>query len=209
MGFLNDLFGDKEPQEMERGAGVAMPDCPIPFGYKTSWLCVKSDSPEEVISALGLKDPVLSGWKKGIAAGVFVSPVLDGYILVINYGDDIITEDLERLDVIARQFSEVQYFSSHRVAEYAAWVKYVGGEMLRGYCWCGDEGEIYLNEGEITAEEKALELDNLLQSTDDDWETSKFADEENVLDIAAAWGIDPRFSEKQYPESMGWVCGMK
>ena len=39
---------------MERGAGVAMPDCPIPFGYKTSWLCVKSDSPEEVISALGL-----------------------------------------------------------------------------------------------------------------------------------------------------------
>ena len=52
-------------------------------------------------------------------------------------------------------------------------------------------------------------MDNLLQSTDDDWETSKFADEENVLDIAAAWGIDPRFSEKQYPESMGWVCGMK
>ena len=28
---------------------------------------------------------------------------------------------------------------------------------------------------------------------------------ENVMDIAAAWGVDPRF-EKEYPPSVGWLC---
>ena len=57
MGFLDDLFGGKE-RESEQGAGKAVPDMPVPFGYKTSWLCVKSDSPEDVMGALGLKNPV-------------------------------------------------------------------------------------------------------------------------------------------------------
>lgn len=207
MSFLDGLLGGKKPRGSERDSEAAVPDFPVPFGYKTSWLCVKSNFPEEVISALGLKAPVPSGWEKGIASGVFVSPVLDGYVLAINYGDDIITEDLDRLNAIAKRFPEVQYFSSHRVADYAAWVKYVGGEMVRGYCWCGGEGELYLNVGEMTAEEEAVLPDNLLQSSDDDWETAEFADEENVLDIAAAWGIDPRFSDEKYPKSTGWVCG--
>ena len=205
MGFLDDLFGGKE-LESEQGAGKAVPDMPVPFGYKTSWLCVKSDSPEDVMGALGLKNPVPSNWENGLESGVFVSPVLDGYVLVINYGDDIITEDIEGLNDIGQRFTEVQYFSSHRVVEYAAWVKYVNGKMIRGYCWCGDMGEILLNEGEITAEEKALGLDGLIQSTDDDWETAEFADEEHVLQMAAAWGIDTSFSGKQYPESAGWRC---
>ena len=32
------------------------------------------------------------------------------------------------------------------------------------------------------------------------------AEEEDVLDIAAAWGIDPRFERKTYPPAAGWVC---
>ncbi len=196
------FFGGKK----EKPAGQAVPDLPVPFGYKTSWFCIRSDSPDEVITALGLKDPVPSDWKSGIASGIFVSPVLDGYVLAVNYGDDIITENIEGLNDIGRRFAEVQYFSSHRVVEYAAWVKYVNGMMVRGYCWCGCEGEIYLNEGELTAEEKSLGLHGLLQSTDDDWETAEFADEEHVLQIAAAWGIDTGFSGKRYPESVGWLC---
>lgn len=202
MGFLDDLLGGKKPN----GGDGAVPELPVPFGYKTSWLCIRSASPDEVITALGLKDPVPYGWKNGIASGIFVSPVLDGYVLVINYGDDIITEDMQKLNDIGRRFSEVQYFSSHRVADYFAWVKYADGNMVRGYCWCGDMGEVLLNAGEITAEEKALGLDRLLQSSDGDWETAEFADEEHVLQMAAAWGIDTGFSDKQYPESTGWVC---
>ncbi len=49
------------------------------------------------MGALGLKNPVPSNWENGLESGVFVSPVLDGYVLVINYGDDIITEDIEGL----------------------------------------------------------------------------------------------------------------
>lgn len=201
MGFIDGLFGGKKGRE-----SPAIPDKPVPFGYKTSWFCIGSNSPEKVIEALGLNDPVPSGWESGLNAGIFVSPVLDGYVLVINYGDDIITENMEELDRIGKCFPEVQYFSSHRVVEYAAWVKYLNGDMVRGYCWCGSDGEIFLNEGEISEEETELGLDNLLQSTDDDWDSAEFADEENVLEIAAAWGIDTSFSKKQYPLSTGWRC---
>ena len=37
MGFLDDLFGGKE-RESEQGAGKAVPDLPVPFGYKTSFV---------------------------------------------------------------------------------------------------------------------------------------------------------------------------
>ena len=30
--------------------------------------------------------------------------------------------------------------------------------------------------------------------------------EEDVLNIAAAWGVDPRFEKTTYPPSAGWLC---
>ena len=33
-----------------------------------------------------------------------------------------------------------------------------------------------------------------------------FPGEEDVLDLAAAWGIDPRFTPGAYPPGTGWVC---
>lgn len=31
------------------------PDSPIPFGYKTGWLCIQSGDPQAVLEALGLR----------------------------------------------------------------------------------------------------------------------------------------------------------
>ena len=191
-------------------APAVVPDKPVPFGYKCSWLCVKADSPEEVIEKIGLKNPRVSNWNDGVYGerGAFVSPVLDGYVLVVNWGDDILDTNPARLDELAKRFSELQFFSTHRVAEYHAWVRYIDGEMLRGYVYCGDIGEVLLNTGEVTPEEEELGLDNLLPDSGADWDSYDFPDEENVLEIAAAWGIDTTFTRKTYPESTGFICNV-
>lgn len=185
-----------------------IPDTPLPFGYKSTWLCVKSNSAEEVIEKLELKNAVKCNWKSGFESlneGIFVSPVLDGWVLVIGWGDDIITEDPERLDSVGKMFPEVQYFSSHRVADYYAWVKYVGGVKIRSYCYCGGEGEVYENVGELTPEEEELGLTNLIPDSESDWDQYDFADEEHVVAVAAAWGVDTLKMEK-YPPSTGYFC---
>ena len=33
--------------------------------------------------------------------------------------------------------------------------------------------------------------------------------EEDVLDLAAAWGVDPRMEAAAYPPSAGWICTVR
>lgn len=42
------------------------PDSPIPFGYKTGWLCVQSGDSLAVIEALGLRDAAPCNWANGL-----------------------------------------------------------------------------------------------------------------------------------------------
>ncbi|MCM1166112.1 MAG: hypothetical protein NC299_04905 [Lachnospiraceae bacterium] len=228
MGFLDELFDNsrylnKERQPKAESAAKAPreeppvrastgsePDYPVAFGYKCNWLCVRSDSPTDVIQKLGLKNFEPSNWDKGIEMAYngyrFVSPVLDGYVLVVNYGMDLITLAPDLLDESAKKFPELQYFSTHRVSEYHAWIKYVNGEMVRGYGWCGCDGEVLLNRGALTPEEERLGFAGLIKSSDDDWDKVEFPNEDYVLEIAAAWGVDTGFSGVDYPKSMGYIC---
>lgn len=234
MGFLDDLFSEskylnkeKQPKEAVKTAASAAsaavqplqpmraatgsePDFPVPFGYKCNWLCVKSDSPIDVIRKLGLKNFEPSNWDKGIEMAYngyrFISPVLNGYVLVVNYGMALLTLAPELLDESAKKFPELQYFSTHRVSEYHAWVKYVDGEMVRGYGWCGCDGEVLLNKGALTPEEERLGFLNMITSSSDDPEKVQLPTEDHVLEIAAAWGIDPGFSGSDYPKTLGYIC---
>lgn len=232
MGFLDDLFGSSKYLNKDKTTDVPKaaprseaakpaeaparpstgndPDFPVQFGYKCNWLCVKSNSPLEVIEKLGLKNAEPSNWDKGIEMAYngyrFVSPVLDGYVLVVNIGMDMLTVAPELLDAMAAKFTELQFFVTQRVSDYHAWVKYVNGEMLRGYGWCGCDGTVFLNRGELTPEEIRLGFTNLLPNEEADWEAYETPDEDYVIELAAAWGIDPGFSGKDYPRSMGYIC---
>lgn len=194
----------------ERPETGSDPDFPVAFGYKCNWLCVKANSPLEVIEKLNLKNPEPSNWDKGIEMAYngyrFVSPVLDGYVLVVNYGMDILTLAPELLDDSAMLFPELQFFVTQRVSDYHAWVKYEHGRMIRGYGWSGCDGIVFLNRGSLTPEELRLGFTNLLPDSDADWKLYHTPNEEYVLGIAAAWGIDPSFSAKDYPKSMGYIC---
>lgn len=224
MGFLDKLFGGERKNSAKPEAAVEKnnepqgieitPDKPRPFGYKTSWLCIKCDSPEQVISALGLKGAVPANWESGLSQTgnrVFVSPAINGYVLAVGYetfGVRSSAEELSVLGVVAERFGEVQCYVSHRVSEFHAWAKFVKGQLVRAYGWNGSDGMVYLNEGELTPEEQRLGFDSLIQSDDDDWESVEFPDEESVIRIAAAWGINPLFDDRDYSESTGYIAGI-
>lgn len=189
----------------------AFPDKPQPFGYKSSWLCIKNTTPQQVVLALGLKNAVPANWASGMSQQnkIFVSPVVRGYVLVIGYdtfqGADADGE-IKALGTLAKAFSEVQCFATHRVVDFHTWARFVDGELVRAYGWLGESGEVYLNRGSITPEEQSLGFDKFIQSAEDDWESVEFPDEESVIRIAAAWGIDPMFSDGDYECGAGYLC---
>ena len=65
------------------------------------------------------------------------------------------------------------------------------------------------DEGPLTPEEIALGAERFPTKGEDcDRDDVDFPDEETVLSLAAAWGVDTSFSEKEYPPALGWVCSM-
>ena len=203
MSILNGLLDQLLNRNSSRGpAGQAelssQPDQPLPFGYKTAWLAVRCEKPEWVISALEPFSRQPANWATGLARVdkkencVFVSPCLEGWVLAVGIG--VTHRDW---DQIAKNFPEVQAFASQRVSDSYTWKKYEQG-ICRRY-FCVNDGTPLFSEGELTEAEQALGLG----------ETDRLPDEETVLDIAAAWGFDPRMEGKDYPPSCGWVCEME
>lgn len=196
---------EEEPREAPL---AARPEAPVPFGYKTAWAAVRCDDPRRVMAALGLEGARESGWREGLAlAGrdgqVFVSPCLEGFVLAVGLEETLgRAEDLPRW---AAEFGEVQFFATHRVAEYHRWGRYAGGRLIRDYCWCGEEGKVLRDVGLPTPEELALGFDRFPRPGREE-EDTPLPDEEAVLAIAAAWGVDPKFRKTAYPPSTGWVC---
>jgi len=188
------------------------PDYPCPFGYKTVWYVVKDDSPLSVIEKLNLDIMAQSNWENGINAvykkdAIFVSPSLDGYILVV--GLVYVAEDQEIVKEHSFLFDELQYFASHRIVDYHAWAKFVDHNLIRAYTYIGESGEITWNEGDITIEELKLGFDTFPASDDSSWDEVDLPNEESVLDISKAWGIDTSFTDKTYEKSTGYLCRIK
>jgi hypothetical protein len=157
-------------------------DAPVSFGYKVSWLAIKSEHSQAVVHALGLQEPRPANWASGIETAysrgepgstqslVFVSPPIDGWVLVVGSGlplpdhHDPKTQGAAEVDpsfdvlfaALAKQFPEVQFFSSYRVVGLAAWARARAGRIERIFCYA--DGEVYANTGPQTAEEKALKF---------------------------------------------------
>lgn len=201
------LFKSTKKQEADNILREA--DTPIPFGYKISWLAIKADNPENVMDKLGCTDRKVSNWKSAFevmynSGQVFVTPCLDGYVLILNYDKPVNDIDMKRLQELAAQFEEVQYFASHRVVDLCCWAKFAGGELVRSFYYA--DGETYWNEGELTTEEKDLDLTCLPDTDMEDWDNVTFPDEEHVIQIAEKWGVDPLMSKYQNTKSTGYLC---
>jgi hypothetical protein len=151
-----------------------------------------------------------SNWEFGLNHirkndNVFVSPQIGGFVLVVSFSGEHISS-VESARIHSAPFDEFCFFGSHSVSDYYAWAKFARGELIRAYESSGDEG-VMINEGEITAEESALKFDELPATNEGEWdEDDRFPEEDDVIDIAKAWSIDPTFSAGGTEKSVGHIC---
>ncbi|MEV6844065.1 hypothetical protein [Actinoplanes sp. NPDC051411] len=164
----------------------------VGFGGKQAWLAIRSDSPGEVIAALGLRDLGTVPWRDGIDLAhltddrVAVTPPVDGWILAT--GRYLMRPD-RPVDVIglsAALHTEVQYFATHRVTESHRWQRAADGELIRAFGYVGQTGEVTSWHGEPGPVEREAGLPGEL-----DEESTVLVGENDVLRVAAAWSIDP------------------
>ena len=183
------------------------PDEPVPFGYRCMWFAVKTTNAADVIKEIGFKSAQSCNWKSGITAAhagsIFVSPPVSGWTLIV--GQDLPTlDDKERakqteaiLIKLSKRFSETQHYGTHRVVEFHAWVKAVGGRIIREYAYLGERGEKIYDSGSITTEEQAVGIKG-----DSDF----FPDESHVMKVAGKWSLDPTgLSAKSGVKGVGWL----
>jgi hypothetical protein len=184
-----------------------MGDDPIPFGYKNSWLAIASKDQSVVIRSLGLRDLKQCTWQKGIAhtygeaTMVFVSPVVDGWILVVGSflfpgpgdSDPHKPKFIPYLEEISKSLGHVQYFATHRITEYHAWAKAESGVVRRAFAYLGESGEVLLKIGKPSPEE-------ISAGWQDD---SEVPSEETVMDIAAKWSLNPQLLDSLPKSAMG------
>ena len=161
---------------------------PVGFGYKASWLAVRSESPEDVAETLGLTGVHAVPWAGGVDAAyesragtVFVTPPVDGWVLALGpFGAGWDRE--EDLASLSRRFGEAQLFSTHRVSDYDEWQRWVQGEPVRRYAFAG---EVLFDEGERDgADAQVVTAEQL----DDD---GRWPDEEMTIAKSREWSVDP------------------
>ena len=85
-------------------------------------------------------------------------------------------------------------------------MKQMNGETVRKYAYEAEaEDTVFADIGPLTPEELALGFDRFPQAEQAEG-GENVPGEEDVLNIAAAWGVDPRFEKTTYPPSAGWLC---
>ena len=214
MGLLARLFGKKNSsvKPLDFTKIDTSPDEPCPFGYKTAWYAIKDETPESVIEKLKLEVVYQANWKSGLEQTrfldyAFVSPSINGFVLVINLFSLSRNADHSMAMEHARPFGEFYYFGSHRIADYYGWAKFINGKLIRAYANIAEGGDLCWNEGNITAEELNLGFDKI--PVDDNWEdAAAMPDEDSVIDIAKAWSICPLFNGLKIEKSTGYICAL-
>ncbi|MEM9729522.1 MAG: hypothetical protein AAF997_13115 [Myxococcota bacterium] len=209
------------PKTYTRALADRPPEQAVSFGYKSQWLAVKTNDPTAALKALGASVPRETSWSYGVAAPegeLFVTPPLDGWVLVVGHFPEIVGKRDEKTLALVSKLSaelgtEVQYFGTHRVVDYHAWIRATKGQVSRAYAYLGERGETILEMGEQTEEEKALGLnffdDGSSEAKNDEyWERDDvtYPDEEDVMKVAGRWSINPTELEERGAVGRGWLA---
>ncbi len=186
------------------------PDPPKAFGYKMSWLAIRTRNGEAVLDAIGLVDPVTANWNSGIGAvyderggenRLFVSPPVNGWTFVVGLAlphpmsRSFVDKWTPLLIRLGARFPEVQYFFTYPLIDFFAWARVLDGRLVRAFA-VADEGVI-CNKGKPTREEKALGL-KLFElrgvrgrKGDAGGELLLYPTEDHVMRLAHGWSLDP------------------
>lgn len=166
-----------------------------------AWLAVQRRRPVEVAAALGLRTPSHrdATTLQSQGGAVYVVPPVRGWTLA--FGPSLAFVESFTLDTppnrrfadllpflqrVSQQLGIVQYFCTHRVSETHIWVSASGGRIARAFAYSGEQGQILLNAGDVTAEERQLGLPPAERI-----ETADGPEEDDVIALAGMWSIDP------------------
>ena len=203
---LRKAKGSSVRQKVFSAAEQTTPDLPQGFGYKCTWIAVRTNDLQKVAECLKLREVSACNWAAGISKAyddsVFISPALGDWIIAagVNLPAPESTDDVQEvkkmLAALSLVFGEAQLFSTHRVVEYHCWMRAVEGEVKRVYAFSGEAGENIVIEGRATRIENQYKLvDTLSEESDQDnyfdREDLTWPDEELVMEIAGDWSIDP------------------
>jgi hypothetical protein len=183
-----------------------IPDFPIAFGYKSSWLAIRAASAETVARAFKADPFQHCNWHDGfqIISGnaCFVCPEINGWVLVVgdqwfDFEAATLESEFGFLRSLSRTFGEVQLFSTYRTSETHSWARIIQGQITRAYAYCDSESRC--NFGNITIEEREL----LFKPSRIDWN----ATEENVIELSELWSINPtKLDQLNLEPSVGILC---
>jgi hypothetical protein len=209
LGFIK---GNPIPADLASQPGVQIlpidPDQPSSFGYKISWITVRTEDAASVATALALAKPRPACWHEGITLAyeyespyVFLTPPIDGWTCAV--GHNVAARWVEKwftplyeefICKLSQQFGVACYFSLHRVSSSYVWMRSDAGSLTRSFGY--SDSEYLFDTGIPTPEERRLGLDA--------WSEEHWPDEDDVINIAGAWSIDPiTLDDRKEPRSKG------
>lgn len=203
----------------------ASPDRPHPFGYKMSWLAIRTTDTQAVVNALDVESPELSNWRSGIGtvycddfseSHIFISPPVEGWTFVVGLalphplGRNFADKSTELLLGLGARFPEVQYYFTYPLIDFFAWARIVDGKLTRAFAM-GDEGTLW-NKGRTSREEMSLGL-KLFELRgvrgrrgEAGGEIMLHPTEEHVLLLASKWSLDPtRIDQRRTDPGLGYM----
>ena len=202
VGWISRIFSRRPAPLLPEFPGS--PDQPQGFGYKCAWLAVRASEPEVVAKALELKNVRPATWPEGLATAygsataLFVTPVLDGWVLAAGAaGFPDGAQDLsEATRKLSASLTTVSFgFATHRVVELQSWVRADRGQVVRAFSFLGESGETLLDVGPRLPEEAGIDFDLDLPNVS----------ENDVIRLAGAWSIDPTTLSTHAPTPPGLV----
>jgi hypothetical protein len=160
----------------------------------TTWVAIRSVTPEAVQGALGLDSSAPGPWPEGASCehDYFISPRVNGWVIVTGPAlpdpDDDVDGCFLFLTALSRNVGHVQFFHAEKFSRHHAWARLDDGCVTRAYAW---SGETIWSQGAKTMPEIELGLRCFAYG---DVSATKEAAEmnfEKVPALAARWSIDP------------------
>ncbi len=185
-------------------------DRPHAFGYKMSWLAIRTRDTQRLLDVLGITDVHRANWNTGLGSvynpeygetHLFIPPPLNGWTFVVGLGlphpigRNFVDKMTPLLVELGRHFIEVQYYFCYPAIDFFAWARVVDGKLVRAFA-IGDEGIVW-NIGKPAREEKALGLQLFElrgvrgRRGDAGGELVLYPTEDHVMRLAAKWSLDP------------------
>lgn len=190
---------------------------PAAFAVPSRWLAIRSQNPQAVQSALGLLKPRPCSWEEGLSAAqerkLFISPSIDGWILVVGSGLPEPAHDVDKcfhfISALSRKLGAVQFFSVNRVVQSHSWVQADRGHIQRAYAWASTT---LWNQGRMTKAEMDLRLKCFDYGDGDDRNLFDQPDPaafnaERVPHLAARWSVDPGSIRARLPRELQGIAG--